>query len=272
MADDTRDNDPISTTAPATPIPAAGPRRKLPKGIVLGKDGKPWAPLSTNKLPNTMLTPFEVADHVPPLQTSRRRPRISPKVEHWALVHQPIVLQMSSNSDVRPGHFCTLLPQHILYLQRRLSRRKPGNSWDCSLNYTLAGFAPRISRSLWRRTKSGLKAERSLASGCVRRIMMWIGSWARRSLIARSGRRGGELAGRMAIVINILARETMCMIIVQYKCILGLCCIAWCALGWAFRFSAHSSTQSRNVSPLSPEFEVRSWILPRRDFVLTLSA
>jgi hypothetical protein len=41
MADDTRDNDPISTTAPATPIPAAGPRRKLPKGIVLGKDGKP---------------------------------------------------------------------------------------------------------------------------------------------------------------------------------------------------------------------------------------
>jgi hypothetical protein len=39
MADDTRDKDPTSTVA--TGGPAAGPPRKLPKGIVLGKDGKP---------------------------------------------------------------------------------------------------------------------------------------------------------------------------------------------------------------------------------------
>jgi len=42
----------------------------------------------------------------------------------------------------------------------------------------------------------------SLGGGCVRRIMMLIGSLGRRYLIALSGRRGGERAGRMAVVIE----------------------------------------------------------------------
>ena len=36
MADDTRDSDTVITTAPA-PVPP----KKFPKGVVLGKDGKP---------------------------------------------------------------------------------------------------------------------------------------------------------------------------------------------------------------------------------------
>lgn len=39
MADDTRDKDPAGTTT--TNGTSFGPPRKLPKGIVLGKDGKP---------------------------------------------------------------------------------------------------------------------------------------------------------------------------------------------------------------------------------------
>jgi hypothetical protein len=40
MADDTRDEDLNGSTA-ATGTTAAGPPKKLPKGIVIGKDGKP---------------------------------------------------------------------------------------------------------------------------------------------------------------------------------------------------------------------------------------
>jgi hypothetical protein len=41
MSDDTRDKDPATTNPSINGANAVGTRTKLPKGIVLGKDGKP---------------------------------------------------------------------------------------------------------------------------------------------------------------------------------------------------------------------------------------
>ena len=41
MADDTRDKDPTSTATTAAGAGIVRRPRKLPKGVVLGKDGKP---------------------------------------------------------------------------------------------------------------------------------------------------------------------------------------------------------------------------------------
>ena len=49
----------------------------------------------------------------------------------------------------------------------------------------------------------GLGAERSLDCGCVRRITLLTRSWERRSLIAASGKKGGELGGEMGDVIDV---------------------------------------------------------------------
>jgi len=69
MADDTRDSNqnnpaPASTEQPGS-VDSTQPAKKFPKGVVLGKDGKPYVPsnlhsrlltLSRNRLTETLFT------------------------------------------------------------------------------------------------------------------------------------------------------------------------------------------------------------------------
>lgn len=116
-----------------------------------------------------------------------------------------IAPQMSKYSDAPPGLSYILSRLHILNNPRSNNSEMLASSSRHSHGCTRVTGVLLISRNGWRTVKMHLEleTEKSLGSGCVRHITPLMRSLERRSLIVGSGRKDGELGGKMGDVTSV---------------------------------------------------------------------